>query len=105
MLPLDDPVPVLFPQFCRVKLDEFGEFEKLEQFEEFVESGLSSTARTLSTPRSTDHASVMLPTCSPAVMVTSRVPVPPAPTRHRTAVSDLQPVASHLVDPTRAVEL
>ena len=105
MLPLDDPVPDLFPQFCRVKLDEFETFEKFEQFEEFVKSGLSSIVRNFSAPRSTDHTSVMLPTCCPAVMVTSRVPDPPAPTRHRTAVSDLQPVASHLVDPTRTVEL
>ena len=84
---IDESVPTVFKNPCLEKLDAF------------------TMSRLLDSSRSTDHTSVMLPPCPPAVMVTSRVPVPPAPARHRTAVSDLQPVASHLVDPTRTVEL
>ena len=86
---LDDPVPGTL-NLSKLELEEFEDFDLRSMF---------------SSSRSTDHASVLLPTCSPAAMVTSRVPVPPAPTQHRTAVSDLQSVASHLVDPTRTVAL
>src|SRR6056300_1625463 len=48
-----------------------------------------------------DHASVMLPPCSPAVIVTRRVPSIPTDTWHLTEVSDSHPVASHPVDPCR----
>jgi hypothetical protein len=54
---------------------------------------------TLRLPASTEYTSDMLPTRSPAVTVKRRVPREPCPTRHRTDVSDSQPVPSHPVCP------
>jgi hypothetical protein len=50
---------------------------------------------------SIDHASVTLPTCSPAVSITRRVPRTPWLVRQRTDVSDHHPDASHAVSVTR----
>lgn len=42
-----------------------------------------------------------LPTCSPAVIATPRLPPPPGPVKQRSDVSDIQLVASHAVRPIR----
>ena len=58
---------------------------------------------TLSAPRSAVHACVMVPTRSPDVITTRRVPTAPCPARHLTDVSDSHAVPSHPVRPSRAL--
>ena len=58
---------------------------------------------TLTAPRSAVHACVMVPTRSPDVITTRRVPPSPCPTRHLTDVSDSHAVPSHPVRPSRAL--
>ena len=56
---------------------------------------------TLSEAMSTENPAVELPTRSPTVDATKRLPITPSPTWHRTDVSDSHVVRSHAVSPTR----
>eukprot|EP00961_Rhodomonas_salina_P244129 3298794-Rhodomonas_salina.1 len=52
-------------------------------------------------PTSVEYTAVALPTRSPAVTDTRRVPLTPLTTRHRIDVSDAHSVPSHPVCPSR----
>jgi hypothetical protein len=58
---------------------------------------------TLTIPVSIEYTAVLLPSRSPAVITTRRVPRAPCPALHRTDVSDLHSVPSHPVSPDRII--
>ena len=56
---------------------------------------------TLTSTASIDHSVLTLPTRSPTLIASRRLPITPDPTRHSAAVSDAHLVCSHPVPPSR----